>query len=503
MNPTNPSSDPVGGTPPPIPPQTTPPVESIPPSAPPPAPPPPQNDMHASNGKRGGGMFDFLHSSKKYFALAAIVMLAVAVPLTTYLAGQQQDNRQEASTSRTSLYCSLFPTVATCRTSPTPTPTSVTKPTWCNYYPTYPGCLGPLIPTSATTPTTTPLPQDSPTDAEIQAKILQLCANNGYRSISRANTSTMFFATQTSCTNYFNQLRATFGAKWRTTVCGWFPQFCVSQAATPTTALPTGVTPSAGTPTLSPVVTTTPEPEPPTPTPIQTTSPDGTKLNMAVFLQGIGRGGDNVAPGEGGNPDPFRLQRPVTVELYNTLNELKATASGVVLYNPTNGNFTGTIEPDKAVSAGSYTARVIVPGFLAQNISQYFQVTPAATMTLPQVTLITGDINQDNILSILDYNILLGCYSGTASAKDCDVVRKRVSDLNDDGKVDGLDYNLFLRTMAVQRGSAGAGYSTVNNNPPPPDPTATPTPTVVVTISPTNSVVSPTSVPTNTPVPSP
>lgn len=439
-------------------------------------------------------MFDFLHSSKKYFALAIIVMLAVAVPLTTYLVGQQQDVRQRASSSSTaSLYCRLFPTIATCRTSPTPTIRPlppVQLPTWCQYYPTYPGCQGTIA------PTTTPPPGGNLTDSQIQARILLLCANGGYRSVRRANASTVFFATQTACTNYFNQLRITYGSRWRTTVCGWFPQACISNTPTPTTPLPTGVTPSSATPTV------TVSPEPPTPTPIQTTSPDGTKLITTIFLQGIGRGGDNVTPGQGGNPDPFRLQRPITVELYDTSNVLKATASGVLLYNPTNGNYTGTIEPDKAVPAGSYSARVIVPGYLAQNISQYFQVSPSATITLPQVTLITGDINQDNVLSILDYNILLGCYSGTSSAKDCDSVRKRMSDLNDDGRVDGLDYNLFLRTMAVQRGSGGAGYSTINNNPPPPSPTPTVVPTSVPTTSPTE-VTTPTATVSTTISPSP
>jgi hypothetical protein len=433
------------GAAPPVSPPPASPVETAPPVVPPST--PNTNDMHTSDRKRGGGMFDFLHSSRKYFALAAIVMLAVAVPLTTYLAGQQQDARQRASTfSSCTGFRALF------------------------------GLCG-----RQATPTLTPTPTPTLPDATIQQRILLLCKNNGYRSIPRANGGVFSFTTELICTNYFNQLKQTYGSSWRTTVCGWFPQACFENSPTPTVAS-VSATPTEG----------------PTPTPIQTSSPDGTKLSVTVFLQGIGKAGDNVAPGQGGNQDPFRLQRPVTVELYDTSNVLRATASGVLLYSPTNGNFTGTIEPDKAVASGSYSARVIVPGYLAQNISQYFQVTPSATITLPKVTLITGDINQDNILSILDYNILLGCYSGITTAKDCDSLRMRLSDLNDDGRVDGLDYNLFLRTMAVQRGSGGAGYSTVNNNPPPSDPTATPTPTVVVTISPTTVELTPTTATTIT-----
>lgn len=451
MNPTNPSSDPVGGMSQQVasPSQSSAAPQSTQPPAmpPPPVPPPPEN-------KRSGNMFDLLHSSKKYLVLAVILMIAVAVPVTTYLVGQQQDTRQHASTLRTcSSFMALF---GLCKGQATPTPIQI------------------------------PTPTSTLSDATIQQRVLLLCANNGYRSMPRANGGVFSFTSELVCTNYFNQVKQTYGVSWRRTICGWFPQACVENTPTPTVAS-VSATPTEG----------------PTPTPIQTTSPDGTKLSVTVFLQGIGKGGDNVTPGGNGNPEPFRLQRPVTVELYNTSNQLKATASGVLLYNPTNGNYAGVIEPSVVVPQGAYSARVIVPGYLAQNISQYFQVTPSATIILPPVTLITGDISQDNVLSILDYNILLGCYSNLSDAKDCDTLRKRLSDLNDDGKVDGIDYNLFIRTMAVQRGSGGAGYSTVNNNPPP---TPTITPTVAPSASPTEAAsptIDPTVVPTNTPAVNP
>jgi hypothetical protein len=64
---------------------------------------------------------------------------------------------------------------------------------------------------------------------------------------------------------------------------------------------------------------------------------------------------------------------------------------------------------------------------------------------MPRVRLPLGDINNDNQIDILDYNILLnsmknaGCSPGSA--------QYNASDLNDDGVVDGIDYNIWLRVL--------------------------------------------------------
>jgi hypothetical protein len=65
------------------------------------------------------------------------------------------------------------------------------------------------------------------------------------------------------------------------------------------------------------------------------------------------------------------------------------------------------------------------------------------TNTLPQVLLVSGDINNDNKLDILDYNILVSCFGNKSTTDSCG--GKQVdADLNDDGVVDGVDYNLFI-----------------------------------------------------------
>ena len=73
--------------------------------------------------------------------------------------------------------------------------------------------------------------------------------------------------------------------------------------------------------------------------------------------------------------------------------------------------------------------------------------------TIPENFLITGDVNNDNLLSILDYNQILDCFSELTPARNCaETTKKQMTDVTDDGSVNQFDYNLFLRELSVQSG---------------------------------------------------
>ena len=57
------------------------------------------------------------------------------------------------------------------------------------------------------------------------------------------------------------------------------------------------------------------------------------------------------------------------------------------------------------------------------------------------------DLNNDNQLDILDYNILISCYG----SKQCPPDQKAASDFNS-GQVDGVDYNIWLRNFQGPHG---------------------------------------------------
>lgn len=129
--------------------------------------------------------------------------------------------------------------------------------------------------------------------------------------------------------------------------------------------------------------------------------------------------------------------------------------SGNVNYKIATGDFGGDIVVTGAtIPSGSYLIKVKSPGYLKKQLTGIINIVPSATNTLPNVTLITGDINNDNSLSISDYNVLLDCYSDLLPARNCSDQNKKMSaDLSDDGSVNASDYNLFLRELSVVSGN--------------------------------------------------
>lgn len=225
---------------------------------------------------------------------------------------------------------------------------------------------------------------------------------------------------------------------------------------TPTPIPPTPTSIPTPTPTRVPTPTPTPTPvlstltptKIPTPTPIPTTTPSNTVFNISLLLHGIGKGGDSANPnGGGGNTNPLHPQRNVRIEVFNSQNQLALTKDGAVNFSSANGNFTGVVNMGTALVSGSYIVKVKSTQFLRNFIPGIQNITAGAVMQLPQAVLINGDINSNNVTNIIDYNILLGCYSDFQPAPSCTSANKLFADLNDDGNVNQFDYNLFLREL--------------------------------------------------------
>ena len=70
---------------------------------------------------------------------------------------------------------------------------------------------------------------------------------------------------------------------------------------------------------------------------------------------------------------------------------------------------------------------------------------PSPTST-PVILL--GDINKDGVVNILDYNLLISCYGKKFYTSIC--IAKNAADLNGDGVVNGIDYNILLRAFIAR-----------------------------------------------------
>lgn len=180
-----------------------------------------------------------------------------------------------------------------------------------------------------------------------------------------------------------------------------------------------------------------------------------TTLLITASLHSIGSSGDNSNPTNSqlSNKAPLHPNRNIDIYIYNDQNQLITSNSGQITYDSTKGNFTGAIKIDGTIPEGQYTYKIQSPTYLRRLVPGIQTLKPLQENILPETTLVTGDIVSDNMINIKDYNILTNCYSDLLPAKSCTETEKTNADLNDDGSVNQVDYNLFLREISVQTGN--------------------------------------------------
>jgi hypothetical protein len=171
-----------------------------------------------------------------------------------------------------------------------------------------------------------------------------------------------------------------------------------------------------------------------------------------VLFHGIGAGGDSVNPKSFGNLNPIHKQRKITVDLYNSKNQLVLSKSGDVGFASPSGNFVGSIDMGKTLADGGYLIKIKADRYLWTSLPGIVSVRAGKENVFPKIALVTGDINNDNVINILDFNLLMGCYSGLHTLVHCDSTIAAAADLTDDNKVDQFDYNLFLSELTISFG---------------------------------------------------
>src|SRR3989344_1673855 len=226
-------------------------------------------------------------------------------------------------------------------------------------------------------------------------------------------------------------------------VISTFP-ICATLTPTPTPTIgsPTSTpTPTIGSPTLTPTLTPT--------------IPAGNTVFAATIgLDAIGTTGDNTTPSDssGSNKNPKRPTRNIKVEVSDGGGNPVANKSGTIIYSAERGKFTGSIDMG-TLASGNYNLKVKSDGYLKRLIPGIQTITLGQTYNVPPVNLVTGDINNDNAINILDSSILISCSIFSTDNQDLcnsNAQYSVLSDLEDNGVIDQLDYNLFLRELSVQ-----------------------------------------------------
>lgn len=179
-----------------------------------------------------------------------------------------------------------------------------------------------------------------------------------------------------------------------------------------------------------------------------------TILTFNLGLDGIGSAGDHLNPNtKDSNKSPKRTTRNVIVSVLNSTGT-KAEKTINASYSSEIGKLSLNVDLGTSLSTGVYTVKAKTDGYLRKNLSTTQNINAGQTNTLPDTNLIVGDINNDNTISILDYNILISCSIFTKDNNDlCNQNQTNItlSDLDDDGIINQYDYNLFVREFSAQK----------------------------------------------------
>lgn len=211
----------------------------------------------------------------------------------------------------------------------------------------------------------------------------------------------------------------------------------------PDKAINVGIAPTptpTPTPTKAPTTTPTKTPTPTptkvlTPTPTTIPQPGDVLVNFAFKLPGI----------PDTDTEPTRQTRQTMVYVFNNNQEITSVTTNATYQN---GSYIGSVNLGK-ISPGSYTIKIKIENSLRKNIPGVINLSSGTNdLTSQNITLVTGDIDGNNLINITDYNLVLDCYASQAKTATC-----TLADLNDDGTVDaGRDLNILFRAFDTING---------------------------------------------------
>lgn len=169
-------------------------------------------------------------------------------------------------------------------------------------------------------------------------------------------------------------------------------------------------------------------------------------ITFSIGLDGVGSVGDRINPGASSastkNPT---ISPQFTMEIVNANKAVVATGTSAGTYNSSSGLFSGS--STLTIPAGTYDIYIKAPGHLRKKVGSTNGQTTGLNVT---GNLIAGDLNGDDKVDVLDYNIFMSCSVFSTDNHAACGSNLQAADFNGDGTVDQLDYNLLLREFGAQ-----------------------------------------------------
>jgi hypothetical protein len=193
----------------------------------------------------------------------------------------------------------------------------------------------------------------------------------------------------------------------------------------------------------------------------QPSSNSSTVLNFGIGLNGIGASGDKRnSQATLSNKTPLTEEREVKVYFDTAEGKHVLFTTFPATYDSQTGLYEGLLLLGHDVDSGTYKITLKTSGYLKQEIPETVAITQHQKTKIPIPQLVAGDLNDDEKLDALDYNVFLDCGYGAIDplpmddpqssfhAKQCQShTNTKNADLDDNGTIDSRDYNLFLREL--------------------------------------------------------
>ncbi|OGH18314.1 MAG: hypothetical protein A2770_02800 [Candidatus Levybacteria bacterium RIFCSPHIGHO2_01_FULL_38_12] len=195
-------------------------------------------------------------------------------------------------------------------------------------------------------------------------------------------------------------------------------------------------------PTAAPtIVTSCPLPTAPTP------AANTVQFTFTVNLPSIGTQG---------NTGPKHCSRDIAIQIFNSNNQQQGQdIQGTIDYNPSSQNFKGYINAGN-LEAGQYYLIIALPQHIRKLIPGFQTVSGPGNVNVTVSNLVVGNVNiqgdSANAVDAQDYNTIISCYGNRAGSSSCPGQTSAATDLDDDGIVGPIDLNIFLRSRSSIRG---------------------------------------------------
>lgn len=229
-----------------------------------------------------------------------------------------------------------------------------------------------------------------------------------------------------------------------------------------TVAAPKPTTTTSPSPSISPSVSPSISPTP------------HTFLNIALRLPGIGISG-NLSPQHTTRTTHLTIYKDTDDATQPNVAPLYSATNVTLTYDPNSGYFKNThLDIGTNLITGNYQVFIKAPSYLRKVVSSGSSITtnPTVTITekttntLPSITAIPGDTAPIyNVMDASDFYAIVSCYGSKSSTSTC-AAGSQITDLNDDGKIDGVDLNLWLigmQTLLQASNATGNGDGPVGN----------------------------------------